>query len=270
MKLSDIFEAYLDKFYQSDLWKEIKDPKFTFSNLANYLLQQGIYLDLYDDPVGFGGASLVNLSAEVEHIKKLGKPIPKFISKFLKAGYTHILRLGVDPGTDSYKTLKSTGEKDNIIAAIQHELQHISQPSNSSIQYVRAPKDDDTYDYVKYLIQPLERSNQSIQISSILIDLGLTPEQFIDDVKSVAEWIKKSNSKDVKKEATRLISQLRNNVYGKASSLWLEDIIVANATISTMPVNDEVREIKTKLNLFFKQLKKVYKRVKGYKQKYHK
>lgn len=270
MKLSDIFEAYLDKFYRSELGQTITKPGFTFNDLADYLEKKHIYLNLVPTDAGFGSASTVDLNAETQHYRESGEPVPDHVQQLIDHGYTHMLQLDAPHTIDFSNTLESTGEKNNIISILQHELQHVLQPYGSAPDYIGIGNIRTAERDVRYLIQAMERPAQAVNIANDLLELNITPDEFIADIKEV----EKQALSNIHKAPDTLVHNLRNGAYFNIGPQWPGTIILANAKVSRIKspikeLKESRKKFKAQLRVFLKKLKETYKRIKGYQQRYH-
>ena len=280
MKLSDIFESYLDKFYGSELGKASIKSDFTFNDLADYLEKEHIAFNLYPGE-DFDSASTIDLADVVRSYEENKTSLPDNIQELLRSGFTHLIQLETPPDIGFEDTLESTGQKKRILAVLQHELQHIPQPSTTKDQYLQ-PSITSSAAKVDYVVQALERPNQAVNIAQDLLDLRITANQFINDLKAIerqaVEEVKSVGWTDPG-IVNRLLRSIRNGQYSDSDFELIKLLLAEYVWFGVeFAVGDRdhrskrpkvIKAKRAKLNVFLKQLASTYRKLKGYHQRYH-
>lgn len=299
MKLHElIVEAFLDKFYRSELGQRILNPNITFAELAEIFRNQGIFLRYDTNPqLGYRGAAVEvdRVFNQVQELRKSrdsqkrrrGERELPWIRTAKNKGFKKAVILQVPFGIKLTDKVYEKMDKSEIIELIQHELQHVFQPQQEieakTHGYVQSYKGKRLLDIqdLAYMSQVIERPAQAVSLSRELVQIGKTPDDLYKDMKSIAQGIIKeldANSSDYDAygyvfertkdyENAKLARDLITN-YAYAKHDY-ENLIPAEDKKQNPRIKAAYQKAFKDTENLFKQLRQTYRKVKGYSQRYH-
>lgn len=287
--------AWPDKFNQIE--QKIRKEGMTMDQLVDYFNREfDVALIFKPSPsvppfhAGGGGVSDKRLDAETLAPMKIPREErDKLLDKFG-------MEIGVGPG------IKGDTKAANVMGLmhiIRHELAHIQQgkyiPGDKrdrfSKQYI-SPTDDNPIVRVLYSIQPIERSQQSVDYAAHLSRIGMTPSQFerainaiglalLDKFKSGEEEIDADEVYDMaRSEIGHFTGMSERDIEARTKTQGLlldySQVVSFMAALSVVKASfraglvpaDQKAPVQNQLRSFIKRLRKIYPKVKAY-QKRH-
>lgn len=299
MKLHEILEeAYLDKFYRTPLGKIISNPNATFREIQEELLAQKIFLWPQESDDGFGVARTMSMDDALggledweDFVDSSNPEIQAIVdeARYLtrlqdEEGVEHIIYMEVPVEFNTHTKLSALSRDDRMefIHTLQHELIHTHQPHHDierrTYPYIGWLSTGHPFDVrpVRYITQVIERPAYAVNMGAELVQIGKTPEQVFSDMKAIAKKVQNATNTTIYDETMDAVP----DEYEDTDWIRILGVYAITQFLLKHPPTDisenEWKERKTayeqlarNINKLFKQVRKTYRQIKGYRQRYH-
>lgn len=288
MKVREILVemAWPDKFDQIE--SMIRAQNLTLEQLQDYLIKEFDVAVMFQTAphiapfhVGSGSISANRITSD-DFTEKTPKDIKdQVLGKF-------VLQVELGPGpNDQTPAAEVTG----LIQMLRHEISHmvhhiqdVSKHEELQQQYIPPNKEIFHQQNVEYILQPIERPAQAVDIAAHLVRVGMTPEDFEHAIDSVFQKLKQKTSGYNPMVLTSYIDDALDEFIGpldyrtlliqeRGLNIPIGQIFVTTGHLAVAKalahfLKDDRREIRQRYHVFMKLVKKRYPKMKGYYKKH--
>jgi hypothetical protein len=285
--------SWPDKFNQIE--RKIRDEDMTMDELVDYFADEFDVAIVFNPSVGVppfhvGGGGTSDKRLDDEAIKDSPKEVrDRLLGKFG-------MEIGIGPGINgSTKAAQVMG----LMHILRHELSHIQQSKyipgdkveRMTKQYI-SPEGDNPIIRVLYSVQPIERPAQAVDYASHLSRVGMTPSQFERAVSAIgAAVLEKFKAGEREIDSEEVYDMARSEIQhfsgipqreidvrsqAQGTSIDYSQLVSFMAAMGVVHASfrgglvpaSEKAPVKNQIRNFYKRVRKVYPKVKGY-QKRH-